>query len=55
MYGFLQLITDGNPNKHPRKTKNKGTKRRKYKRTPSKKNTSITFGSELEMEMGFPN
>ena len=35
MYGFLQLIADGSPNKHQRKKKSKGRNRREYKRTPS--------------------
>ena len=35
MYGFLQLIADGSPNKHQRTKKSKGRNRREYKRTPS--------------------
>ena len=55
MYGFLQLIADGSPNKHQRKKKSKGRNRnrREYKRTPlKKKNASRTFGSQLWYEKG---
>ena len=43
MYGFLQLIADGSPNKHQRKKKSKGRNRREYKRTPSRKHSVNNF------------
>jgi hypothetical protein len=46
MYVFLQLITDGSPNKHPRK-KTRGREENASGYLHKKNNTSITFGSDL--------
>jgi hypothetical protein len=45
MYGFLQRISDGSPNKE--KEKQGEEEKRIQANTLKKKNTSITFGSEL--------
>ena len=43
-YVFLQLITDGNPNKHQKK---RGGREQDASGYLQKNNTSIIFGSEL--------
>ena len=54
MYVFLQLITDGSLNKHPRKKKKQGEEEENASGYLQKNNTSITFGSELWKENGVP-
>ena len=44
-YVFLQLITDGSPNKHQKKTR--GGREEDASGYLQKNNTSIIFGSEL--------
>ena len=52
MYGFLQLITDGRPNKHPRRRKDR--KRRECKRTHSKTKYLNNFWIRILERNGFP-
>ena len=54
MYGFLQLIADGSPNKHQRKKKSKGRNRREYKRTPSRKHSVNNFWIRIVERNRFP-
>jgi len=54
MYAFLQLITDGSPNKHPGKKTKQGRKRRECQQIPAKKQYVNNFWIRIVKENGVP-